>query len=283
MKLKNALPIFLLVVLISSFASALVVDAEYITLFPGESGKVTIEIDNNENFDIEKISVALDLSGLPFISIGSSQKEIDDIREDRDETVRFTLRTSTDIEPGNYNIPYTIKYVNEEDNDETFETKGSFGIRVSAETELDFVVDIRDNAIIGREGRISLEIINRGLGEIKSVSVQILPQDFELLSKNKIFVGTVDADDTDLASFEVIYQEITPVFRAIVTYKDFENKEHSENINIPFRVYSEKEALELGIISKNKVGLYIGVVIVLLIIWFVYRKAKKSKRNKKKS
>ena len=289
MEMKNLFTICFLTILSLSFASAIVVDAEYITLFPGESKRITIEIDNNENFDIEDISVQLVLSSLlpdgtpvslPFTVIGSSERDIDDIREDRDETVSFTIHASTGITPGDYNIPYLVTYF-EENEDEELTKQGIFAIRVSAETELDFVVDVRDNAILGREGRVSLEIINEGLGEIKSVAVQILPQDFELLSKNKIFVGTIDADDTDIASFDVIFKNTNPIFRAIVTYKDFDNKEHSENVNIPFKVYTEKEAIELGIIKKSRVGLYLWVIAALLIIWVIYRRAKKSRRNKK--
>jgi hypothetical protein len=158
----------------------------------------------------------------------------------------------------------------------------SFGIRVSAKTEIDFSVDLRDNAIVGREGRVSLEIINRGLGEIKSVSVLILPNGFELLSKNKVFVGTVDADDTDLATFDVIYKTANPMFSATVEYKDFDNNEHIETINIPFKVYTEKKALELGIIKKSNRLTYVLSAGVVVLAWLVWRRIKKRRKNKNK-
>ena len=63
----------LFLVLTLSFASAIVVDAEFVTIYSGESGKISVEIENNENFDIEDISLALELSDLPFTSIGSSE------------------------------------------------------------------------------------------------------------------------------------------------------------------------------------------------------------------
>ena len=52
-----------------AFASALVVDADYITIYPGESGSVKINVDNNFNFDIESVSVALVLDDVPFTSV----------------------------------------------------------------------------------------------------------------------------------------------------------------------------------------------------------------------
>ena len=65
----------LLLVLTLQFLPAIIVDSDYITIYPGESGKVTLNIENNENFDIEDVSVALDLSDSPFTSIGSSEKD----------------------------------------------------------------------------------------------------------------------------------------------------------------------------------------------------------------
>ena len=262
-----------------SFASSLVVDADYITLFPGEEGRVTVEIENNENFDIEDVSVALILDDTSFTSVGSSEKDFDDLDEDDEDTATFTLRPSTDITPGDYNIPYFVKFVNAENDSEGFEREGSFGIRVSARTEIDFSVDIRDNAIIGREGKISLEIINKGLGEVKSVSVRILPNGFELLSKDKIFIGTIDADDTDLATFDVIYKTKNPVFSARVDYKDFDNNDNTEIVNIPFKVYTEDEALELGIIKRSNTLTYFFAVGVIIVGWLVWRRIKKKKNR----
>ena len=282
---------FIFLVLTLNIASALIIDSNYITLYSGEEGKVTLDIKNNENFDIEEISVQILLINvlpdktpvpLPFTIIGSSEKDVDDIDEDDDDSVSFTLKASTDITPGDYNIPYLIKYLNAEEDNESFEKTGTFSLRVSAKTELDFTAEVNENAIVNEAGKISLELINKGLGEIKSVSVQIFPSGFELLSKDKIFIGTINADDTDIASFDVIYKTSNPTLTAKVTYKDFDNNEHIQTINLPIKVYTKEEALELGLIQKNQTGIYIGVIVFILIIWFVYRKIKKSRKNKKK-
>ncbi len=298
MKLINLTILFAIIFLYSfSFTSALIVDANYITIYSGEDGQVTIKIENTENSDIEDVSVALNLGSqpiyndlgmlvgeteaLPFTIVGSSEKDVGDIDEDDEERVSFTLRASTDIAPGDYHIPYVVKYLNVE-KDEEFEKTGSFGIRVSAKTEIDFVAEVRETAIVGQEGRVSLEIINKGLGEIKSVSVQVFPQGFELLSKDKIFIGTIDSDDTDIASFDVIYKNINAVLSIKIDYKDFDNKDQTQVVNLPLKVYTKDEALELGIIKKNNIFIYIGIVVVLLIIWFIYRRIKKKRKNRNK-
>jgi hypothetical protein len=275
-KILVALIIFILAVL--KLASAISVDAEYITIYPGEDGDVSVIIDNNENFDIEDISVSLDLSKLPFSTIGNSEDNIGDINEDDDDSVSFTIKASTDITPGDYNIPYKIKYVNSDNNDD-LQKEGSFGIRVSSKTDVDFSAETQGNAIVGRGGKISLEIINKGLGEIKSVSVQLIPNGYELLSKDKIFIGSIDGDDTDSASFEVIYKSANPVLSAKIVFKDFDNKEQIKNVNIPLKVYTEEEALKLGIIKKSNIGIYLGSLVILILAWIIYRKIRKSKKK----
>src|SRR3989344_5941583 len=86
-----------LAIFLINLVSAVIVDAEYVTLYPGEEGSVTLNIENNENFDIEDVRISLDLSDVPFTSIGTSTKDTDDLDEDDDDSVRFTLRPSTDI------------------------------------------------------------------------------------------------------------------------------------------------------------------------------------------
>ena len=269
----------LFLVLTLSFASAIVVDADYITIYSGEQGKVNVEIENNENFDIESVSLALELSGLPFTSIGSSERDFDDLDEDDEDRVSFTIRANTDIVPGDYNIPYTLTYVNAENDTENFEKTGSFGLRVSSKTDLDFSIETNDNAIVGEEGRIIIETINRGLGEIKSVSIQIIPSGFELLSKDKIFVGTIDSDDSDTATFDVFYKIPNPSFSVKIIYKDFDNKDQIETQSFLAKVYTKEEALELGLIKKKNSTLYL-LIGVLVLAYIIYRVKKKRKKRK---
>ena len=146
------------------------------------------------------------------------------------------------------------------------------------ELDIDFSVEVDGNAIIGQDGRISLEIINKGLGEIKSVSVQIFPQGFELLSGDKIFVGTIDPDDSDTATFDVIYKTTNPTLSAKVDYKDFDNQDQAETVNLGFKVYTREQALELGIINNPNYTAYI-VIGILVVAFFIYRRIRKRRKK----
>ncbi len=257
--------------------SAIIVDAEYITIYPGEQKNIKINIENNLDYDIEDVSIALNLDSVPFNFIGSSEKPLDNLDSDDDDSATFIIRASTDAIPGDYQIPYTVRYTNT-DTDEKENKTGKFGIRISAKTNLDFVVETK-NAIVGKQGKISLKVINKGLGEVKFVSVQIFPQNYELLSSDKAYIGNIDSDDSDFATFDVIFRSSNPILSAKITYKDFDNNAKTEIINVPINVYTQEKALELGLIKKPN---YIPYMIVagILFLWYIIRKIKKRKKNK---
>lgn len=272
-----------------SFISALSVNVDYITLYPSEQGNIKVRVENNNNYEIEDVSVAITLTfvsqggeivSLPFSVIGNSEKILDDLDEGDEDSATFIVKASPNIRPGDYNIPYLIKY-KRFGNNSTITQEGSFGIRVSAKTDLDFTLETSDTPVIGKEGQITLEIINKGLGEIRSLSVEFIPGGFTLLSKNKVFIGTIDPEDSDTASFDVLYKERNPIFIAKITYKDFDNQDQIENVSFPIRVYTEEEAKSLGLIKTNNIFFYLAIVVVLIAAYF-WRKARKRIKNKEK-
>lgn len=277
MIIKNFFILSFVCFLSLNLISAISVNADYISLYPGEEGRIGIELKNNNNFDTEFVSLALNLEKIPFITVGSSEKSIDELDEDDKEKIVFNIKPSTSISPGDYEIPYVLKYTNSDTN-VVFTKTGSFGIKINAKTELDFSV-VTNNNILNQKGKITLKIINKGLGEVKFVSVQIFPQGYELLSSDTIYVGNIASDDSDSVSFDVFFKTLSPSMYAKVNYKDLDNKDQLKTINIPINVYTQEKAIELGLIKKSNNLLYIGIVLFLLVLWFVYRKIKK--RNKK--
>ena len=288
MKSKNVtLTIFsiLFLVLTLNLISAVIVESVSADKFyPGQTGKVSISLENNLEDDTQEVSFALNLNSQTtpgFTTQGASEKSQDEIQEGDSESFSFAIKVGNDVKPGDYNIPYTIKYTNSV-TDETFTKTGSFGVSVGAETELDFAVETKD-AIIGRQGKVSLEIINEGLGEIKAVSVDIDPKGFEVTSKEKVFVGTVNAEDSDIVTWDVIFKDDNPTLNAVITYKDFDNKEQTKSVSLPVKVYTQEEALEAGLIKKSNSGMYLGIIITLVLIYVIYRQMKKRNRKKKNS
>jgi len=274
----NFLIISMFIFLISlSFTSAIVINSVEIgKLYSGKSGSLSINVKNTFGDDVSDVSFILNLDNTGFTTLGSSQDSEDEIREGKKESFNFVLKASSNIKPGDYNIPYEIIYTDW--NDEKITKKGSFGISVGAKTELSYGIETENNVAL-EKGKISFKMINSGLGDIGFVSVKIISKNgFELLSNNEEYIGTIDSDDFELASFDVLYKNTGASLTAQVTYKDFDNNIQTETINLPVKVYSREKALELGLIKKSNKLTY-GLVIGLIIVWLVYRKLKKRNKN----
>lgn len=275
------LTIFAIFLFSLSFASAVVVsDVSQQELFPGEETSLVLSVKNTLSDDIEDVSLNLILSNTGFISIGGSEDGENEIKDGSTENFNYRIKASQDIEPGDYNIPYEITFL-DTGKDDTITKSGSIGIVVSAKTELSYSAEIENN-VIGEQGKVTLKIINSGFGDIKFVNVEIFPEGFTLLGSANDYIGNVDSDDFESASYDVIFNDKTANLIASVTYKDFDNNAESIIVDLPLTVYSRERALELGIIEKNNTQSYVGIIVVIVILWFVYRTIKKRRKLRKK-
>jgi len=286
MTIKISLPgiafIFaLMLVSTMALASAMIVsDVEGGKVFPGESTKVQLTVDNTLTDDVQDISVVLNLEGTGFTSVGSSEDSIDEIREGKDESFSYTIKAPSTLRPGEYNIPYTIIYTFQ---DSSNRKNGSFGITVGAKTELSYSIESNNN-VIGEQGELSLKVVNKGLGDIRFVSIRLMPNSgYTLLSDENVYVGTISSDDFETASYKVKFNNENAVLDAVVTYKDFDNVQRTEKVTLPLTVYSREKALELGIIKKSNAMVYASTIIILIVLWFVWRIYKKRQREKKRA
>jgi len=273
--MKTSFIFAFLLLILAQPVSGIVVDSVNADSFsPGEQGTIEITLENNFNDDVLDVTLALDLTGFPFISVGSTSKGFDEVEADDDARATFVLKTSNDISPGNYQIPYTLTYIH---NDEERTREGTIGIVVSAQPELSYTINT-DNPVIGREGTINLRIVNTGFADAKFLSVKAVSNGFTILSEDQIYIGTVDSDDFETANFDVVFTSEKPRFSAIVEYTNFDNEKIINTIEIPVTVYTEERAIELGIIEQNNLPLYIGIVLALIIIWFIWRSISKRRR-----
>ena len=61
---------------------------------------------------------------------------------------------------------------------------------------------------------------------------------------------------------------------------DFDNKDIVETINLPLKVYTKEQALELVLIQKSNTYRNVGIIVVVLVAWFLRRDIKNRRRNK---
>ncbi len=270
----------LLCVLVSislvTHASALIItDITADTLSPGEEGRLIIEVANDMDQDISDVSLSLDLTNVPISSRGSSEDSIDEIDDDDSETFAFTLRASPTANPGDYKIPYTLSHA-----ESTLVKRGTIGVTIRAESDLEFTTTL-EMPVMGQKGKINLKIINKGQNDARFVSVAVDPDGYTLLSENSLYIGSVNSDDFETASFDVIFNTLRPHLTGTVEYVDFDNNPVVKDLDIPLTVYTQERAIQLGIMKKNNAGTYVVLVIIILILWFAWRAYKKRRRMKK--
>ncbi len=269
-----------LVVLFSTFASAVTVNSVSVdTLSPGKEGTIKIELKNNLNDEVTSVSIKLDFTNLQLNPIDNSEDSIDKIRVDHTEEFIFRIKAANDIKPGDYKVPYTIVYTI---NNESKTKSGSIGVSVKGNADLRFTVETT-KPVVGEKDKLTLKIVNKGFGDAKFTSVKLIPEGFTLLSESDIYIGQINSDDFETATFDVIYTSQNPTLTAIVEYKDFDNKDISKPINLPITVYSQEKALELGLISKNNTFLYIIIIVAIILIIILYRTIRKSIRQAKRN
>jgi len=266
----------LFIVMILSMANALSIRSVVSDdIYPGKEGSISITLRNDNFYDVEKVSMALDLSNSPFSAVVSSEAGVNEILEGKTKTLTFYLKANSNAKPGDYNLPYSITY-----DDLTSPKKGTIGVTILGKTDLEYTITQTEN-IIGTEGKIGLKIINKGTGEAKFVDVKITPQGFTLLSEPDYYIGTIDSDDYQTATFDVIYNKKFSVLNAIVTYEDFDNNKKTETIEIPLKVYTQEEAINLGIIKRNNPGYFILIILIIIIVIILLKRRSKQRRLKK--
>mgnify|MGYP001572199423 FL=1 len=165
-------------------------------------------------------------------------------------------------------------------NDKQSSRTGTIGIKVESSPDLSFSLST-DNPIIGQQGKITLKVVNSGLSEAKFVSLKILPQGFTLLSQAEDYIGTINSDDFSSTTFNVIFNKENERLNAIVKYKDFNNNDLIKNIDLPITAYTQEKAIQLGLMKKSNLSLYISLIIALILIIIIWRMIKKRRRLRK--
>jgi hypothetical protein len=158
--------------------------------------------------------------------------------------------------------------------------EGTLGIKIGGRTEIDLSSTV-ENPIIGQKGKITLRIINKGDGEARFASLTILPEGYTLLSEDKVYIGTINADDFESATFNVLFNSAKTKLMGMLEYKDLENNRLIKNIESPLKIYTQEEAIKEGIMTKSKAGLYVLIIAVIIVIWLIVRTIRKRRRMKK--
>ena len=251
---------------------------------PGETAEISIEIENTLGEDITNLHVKLDLSEVvsfaPYQS-GSAQV-LESLDDEDDEVFDFDIIALPTASAGIYKIPVIITYLDE--SEESQSKNEEISLIINSHPELNIFSE--DSILIrGQESFISLKIVNSGLSDIKFSYLTIKDiAGVQFLSEKKQYIGDIDSDDFDSVEYNVYVSEgVSSLIKVPVTlkYKDATNKEFEETREINLRIYSLKEAQEMGFAQKPNRNIFFGIG-AIVVGYFGYRFWKKRKLKKKK-
>jgi len=171
------------------------------TLKQGEPGILQIKLENLAASRIRNVRTSLDLSNVPFATVGSGNEKIVGIIEPgQTKTIVFNIMPEGEAKSKVYKIPYKLKYSDWSGNE--FVKNGTTGIVVGDKPDLSIILEASEIITAGSAGIIGIRFVNKGTEDIKFLNV-ILDQtnDFELLSAKEQYL-----ENETLRTDEMVYQ-----------------------------------------------------------------------------
>lgn len=299
--MKTKFLIILGIVFLFSLASVRALTVSSVDVYPseiepGESADVEIGLENNLDEDVEDVSVSLifreivkdsfgnvvAINEIPFAPYdSSSEATIEEIEEDKSDIVRFRIKALSSAESKVHKIPIKIIYY---DKDGRQEKDSLISITVSSKPIMGASVE-EGLFLKNGENEVTVKVINKGLSNIRFLEIEVQEsRHYTILSPKEIYIGDIDSDDFDTADFKIYFKESAPTSISLpvtLSYKDALNDEYTEEFNLPIRVYTEEQAIQLGLLKKSRTTTYVVIVVVLVVAYFVYRRIKKRRKAKK--
>jgi hypothetical protein len=265
---------------------------------PGEKFSLDLKIENNLEDDVENVVVSLNLNAVispttgqvissapPFAPYQSSSEVIiEDINGEDDEKASFDLIAFSDAVSGTYNIPIQVSYKLNNGTKVPSESLGVVSVIVNAKPQID--VSSEGGVLIkGTNGKISIKIVNSGLGNAKFLSISLNQiSGMRITGSNKVYIGNIDSNDFDTADFNVFVNADAPSLINLpvqLTYTDSRNNEITENKIVSINTYTTKEATDLGLIGRNNTFVIILSVVGVLVLFLIYRRIRKKNKSKR--
>ncbi|MBN2567012.1 COG1361 S-layer family protein [Candidatus Woesearchaeota archaeon] len=251
---------------------------------PGDTVDVSMRLKNMVGTGLKDIKVSLGLSGtdVPFAPVDSTnEKVIKRLDPGKEQAVEFKLIAESDAASGVYKIPVAITYSDMDGEDYTMAAVTS--LVVGSTPDLSVILDTTDIRSSGSKGEVTVKFVNRGLSDVKFVNVVLEGSDlYKVFSPTELYLGNIDSDDYETADFDLYIEKAASGAVTLplqVTYLDPNNKEYSMRVELKVPLYTAEQLEQYGLVQKSGVGIYLGVVVVLVVGFVLWRRWRKKRRN----
>ncbi len=254
---------------------------------PGSRAKLVITLKNYATSLLKDIKVVLDLGksgdeATPFSPLGSTnEKVISYIEPQSTKQIEFELLVDPDAASKSYKIPISIRY--SDAISKNYSKSNIITVIVGDEPDVSVGIDSTTIYSAGTAGEITVKIVNKGLPDMKFVNVKLANSEkYRIISPAEIYIGNIDSDDYETADFK-LYVEKTSEKKLLlpltVEYKDANNKDYKNTVNLELPLYSSSEAKQLGLVKGNGKLTWVLLIVLAVAGFFGYRMWKKRKRH----
>ncbi len=224
---------------------------------PGSSFNLNFSIFNSGTGIAGAIKVTSQIDNLPFISIGSNTRVIEEIAPGNSKKIEYSLLVKEDAKPGSYSIPFGMDHQSEDGRN--FSSSELIGINVLGTGKLNIAGINTDPSRIEKGNYITLtiRIENAGKGDAKSVKASI---DIPFKGTKTAFLGKIEPDNDAPAIFNLQADDSGELrYNLTIQYEDDVGK---HDIN---------EELMMAVSSDNRTSIFIVLLFLLVAAVVAYR------------
>jgi len=236
---------------------------------PGSTGEMTLTLQNLANSQFRNIDVNLDVSQIPVAPRATSRKRISSVGAGETKSVTFNLDVDGDAENQLYKLPIQIDYQNQAGQE--LSVTETTGVNVGGFPNIDVGVDESEIRSSGQRGTVTFRILNKGEGQARFVGVELEETDqFEIISEDSIYLGSMIADDYQTAEFDIYVNEDVENLEMPITvnYRDGEG-DQTNRFNVTRELYTSNELSKYGMSQSGNL-LIPGIIGLVLIAGGVY-------------
>lgn len=229
---------------------------------PGSSAEMTLTLENQAESLFRNIDVSLDTSGIPVATRETSRKRVSSIESGSSENVPFTLDVDGDADNQLHNLPIKIKYQDQAGNE--LEMTETTGVNIGGYPNLDVAIEESDIRGPGK-GKVTFRVINKGEGRARFTEIKLEEtEQFEILSEESIYLGSMIADDFQTAEYEVYVNATDEIELPVsLSYRDGDG-DQNEQFDITRELYSKSELRRYGLADSG--GSIVPVLMLMVLI-----------------
>jgi hypothetical protein len=262
--------------------------AEPSVVEPGSGTKLTILLKNYATSLLKDVKVVLDLGKngdetIPFSPVGSTnEKVISYLEAQASKPVEFELLVDPDAVSKTYRIPVSLKYY--DSLNRNFSKSNFVTVVVGGEPDVSIYADSSTVYKAKSAGEMTVKIVNKGLPDMKFVNVRLANSSkYRIISPAEVYIGNIDSDDYETADFKLYVEKTSDkklILPLTVAYKDANNKNYKNIVNLELPLYTSSEAKRLGLSEGNGKAGWLALIVLAVAGFFGYRYWKRRRKAK---